>query len=169
MLKPYLFSDDTALLAEVASSLSGKNAIEIGCGNCYILEKITESFEVAVGTDLLRPERGKGLDIFLADGASCFREESFDVALCNPPYLPSDKLQDTAVDAGRDCELIRKLASDAMRVLKRGGKLYILLSSLSKPEDFIREWRSDGYMVNLVKERRIFFESLFVFEVVKIS
>ncbi len=166
--KPYFYSDDTSLLLEVVRNLRGKRCIEIGSGNCYILEELSKNFEIAVGTDLVKPSSKKnGVEFFLADRATCFRDLSFDVSVCNPPYLPSDSIDDIATDSGKDSEQVMKFTEDGMRVIKEGGSLYILISSLTNQKKIEEEWRAKGYNITQVKEKKLFFETLYVYRLTK--
>jgi release factor glutamine methyltransferase len=167
MQKPYRFSDDTELLSEIATELHGGRCIEIGCGNCHVLRELTKNFSLAVGTDIVLPDDVKGVELVLADRASCFRDCTFDVALCNPPYLPSEEIIDVSVDAGVECEKVIEFFEEAIRVLRKGGILYILLSSLSCIDKIMDRIEKSGYTAEVVKERRLFFETLSVYRVMK--
>lgn len=166
--KPYIFSEDTELILDVAKLIKGKRCIELGCGNCYVLEELTKKFDLAIGTDLVMPSRlKKDTEFVITDLASCFRDEVFDFAFANPPYLPSDEIIDLAVDSGKDSSVTVRFVEEALRVLKIGGKLYILLSSLSDIDKVLDFAFSAGCKIKKIKERRLFFESLLVYEIEK--
>jgi release factor glutamine methyltransferase len=100
----YLSSEDSALLRKALGRYKGETSLEIGAGNGGGLVKLSMRFKHAVGTDLQRPSdlswRGGSIDFVLADAATCFREDSFNLVAFNPPYLTSVGIADRTVDGG---------------------------------------------------------------------
>ena len=165
----YLASDDSALLREKLRDRSGFSCLEIGAGNGGNLIELAARFELAVGTDLVRPEklewRSRPGDFVLADGASCFSDESFDLVAFNPPYLPSETIQDVAVDGGRGgIEVPLFFLKEALRVVKKGGRILMLLSSQNSVEEIRQECSKSSFKLSLVAEKRLFYEKLSVYE-----
>ncbi len=83
-----------------------------------------------------------GVDIVCADGLSCFRDCSFSLIVCNPPYLPCPYRSDTALCCGIRGELLIKLLRLVARCLKKDGSLVFSLSSLSPYSSEIGEFCS---------------------------
>lgn len=85
--------------------------------------------------------------------------ERFDIVLFNPPYLPSEDIKDTTVDAGKDGRrLIDRFFEDLTDHLKRDGFALLLVSTLNNPRSIIEEHPT--YSMNALTKRRLFFEEL---------
>ena len=165
----YLSSDDSRLLRSVLSRYSGGTCLEIGAGNGGGLEVLSKSFRLAVGTDLQPPTELHGLEpsqFVLADSASCFREESFDLVAFNPPYVPSDVIEDRTTDGGKGgIEVAVRFLQDAIRVLRRQGNILLVLSSdnpLTPIEEFCNR---NGLSIRLLERMPLFYETLCVYEI----
>jgi release factor glutamine methyltransferase len=64
----------------------------------------------------------------------------FDLVLFNPPYLPSSRLEDTAVDGGKEgASLTRRFLKKLPTHLNRDGCALLLLSSQNNPTSLIEE------------------------------
>lgn len=95
--------------------------------------------------------------------------KKYDVIVFNPPYLPEDtrepeesRLQTTAGKKGN--ELIIKFLTQAKSHLKKGGKILLLFSSLSKPKTVLTSAKKLKYSYTLLAIKKLFFEELFVYE-----
>jgi release factor glutamine methyltransferase len=169
----YLYSQDSELLGSAISELrNGETFLEIGVGRASNLKAISKKFNLAVGTDLRIPpdlDPGKtGIELIVADRATCFRRESFDIVVFNPPYLPSEDIVDRTVDGGRGgIEVPLRFLSSALEVVKNEGKILTLLSSENSLESFVEFCKVNGLSFTVAKERRLFFETLYVFLIVK--
>lgn len=145
--------------------------MEIGCGNAGALVGISQRWRLAVGTDLVRPEQGdwkSAASVVLADAAGCFRRGSFDLVFFNPPYVPTEGVEDFAVDGGQDgLDVPLKFLREAVSVLKENGKILALLSSQNPLEKFLGEAARLGLKVRSVAEGRLFWETLTVYELVR--
>ena len=59
--------------------------------------------------------------LILADAASCFMDGCFDLVAFNPPYVPSGKIEDVAVDGGAEgTEVALRFLEEALRVVEEG-------------------------------------------------
>ena len=166
---PYLASDDSELLRSVVVTYSGESCLEMGAGVGVTLADLAKRFSLAVGTDLVIPDRrgwrGRPGNFVLADRAACFSDGSFDLVAFNPPYLPSEGIEDVAVDGGAEgVEVALGFLREAFRVVKRRGKVVLLLSSLDSIEDVQRECARNSFSLRRVAEKGLFFERLYVFE-----
>ena len=157
------------MLRKAVESYSGGACLEIGAGNCGTIVALTKSFDLTVGTDLVRPgnadwEGGKS-EIVIADTATCFVSESFDLVVFNPPYLPSSVIEDRAVDGGRGgVEVPLRFLREALRVVKRSGKVVMVLSSHSLIAEIELECARMNVRVRRTSEKELFFERLYVLE-----
>jgi len=167
----YLPSDDTALLIRALSGLAAAGScLEIGFGSGAVLQSLMTRFSLAVGTDIgtldqARSAKGSA-EVVLADRASCFRGDTFDLVAFNPPYLPSGVIRDRTVDGGRGgIEVPIRFLDDALRVLKADGRIVALLSSHSDLSGFASRCVSLGLSVREVATAALFYESLVVYEI----
>jgi release factor glutamine methyltransferase len=93
-------------------------------------------------------------------------EESFDVIIFNPPYLPEDKKEPKnskiATTGGKfGGELISVFLRQAKKHLKDKGKIFLLISSHTKKIDW------NGFRKKIILKKKIFFEELIVLELTK--
>lgn len=137
----------TKLIYEVAVRLArGRIGCEVGTGPGSLALAVAKSLKCeVVGTDL--DERCVRLAAFNAalngldasfhpvvcPEARCLRSEAFDFVITNPPYFPLPRLgaYGLAACAGEDLHVFREMVSDAVRVLRRGGRLIFTSSSLT--------------------------------------
>lgn len=166
----YLPAEDSYLLRDAAKGLSGGACLEIGFGSGAVVSSLSQRFRLAVGTDVLRLDearlaRSPGVDLVLADRAGCFRDGSFDLVLFNPPYLPSEDVEDAAVDGGRfGVEVPTAFLEDGARVMKPRGTLLALVSDSGDVDAFLARGRELGLKARRVAGLRVFFENLLVFK-----
>ena len=98
---------------------------------------------MAVGTDVLslaQAVAAKGdAEVVLADRATCFREAVFDLVAFNPPYLPSEGIEDRTVDGGKGgLEVPLAFLEEGLRVMKPDGRAVLLLSDEADLTEFKR-------------------------------
>ncbi|HYA55222.1 MAG TPA: hypothetical protein VED22_00345 [Nitrososphaerales archaeon] len=163
----YTSSEDSSLLRSALHGLSGESCLEIGAGNCGNLLELRKLFEVAVGTDLLRPTtsdwRGKGIEFVLADAASCFRPDTFDLVTFNPPYLAVEVSNDRAVEGGRGLEVPKAFLREALRTVKQPGRIVFLLNDEASVGEFEEMCSKRSFELKRLAVRRMFFEELTVY------
>jgi release factor glutamine methyltransferase len=156
-------------LEEALGHCEGDACLEMGFGSGAALASVSGRFGLAVGTDILGIQEAKlGRDplveLVLADRARCFRDGVFDLVFFNPPYLPSARVEDQAVDGGRGgIEVPFSFLEEALRVLKAEGSIMVLLSDKGDLGSFLSRSAGLGLMAELAAERRLFFERLAVF------
>jgi release factor glutamine methyltransferase len=173
--EPYLYSDDSELLGSVLAELPGGDTfLEIGVGGASNLLAIAGKFKLVVGTDLAISHelalRKEDVELVVADRATCFRSNSFDVVAFNPPYVPSEGIADTTVDGGQGgIEIPLRFLSSALEVIKKDGRILVLLSSLDSLEAFEEFCKLRELTIEKAKERKLFFETLYVFVVTQKS
>jgi release factor glutamine methyltransferase len=170
--RPYGYSEDSRLLGKFLSTVEGTGCfLEIGVGggrNLLMLEQL-QKFDTIVGTDLIRLSSIRGklprtLELVIADKASCFRSGCFDIVAFNPPYLPSEGILDRATDGGRGgVEVPLQFLESAISVLKKEGKIIMVLSSDDSIEDVKTFCENHHLLFTKVAETALFFETLFLF------
>lgn len=180
---------DTYLLLEVALKeiRSGDRILEVGTGSGYIAAGImglipsqlegNDESSFVVGTDInphaVRCAREKGVEVVrtrLFDGL----RGSFDLIVFNPPYLPTldeEKIEDWlehALDGGPDGRaVLSRFAKEVGMVLAPGGRVLLLISSLTGEEAVIENFTKFSYKVEIVTKRRVFDEELIVLRIRK--
>ncbi|MFF0433854.1 HemK2/MTQ2 family protein methyltransferase [Streptomyces sp. NPDC004327] len=89
-------------------------------------------------------------------------EERFDLVVSNPPYVPASKRADPvrgpgrAWDAGPDGrELLDRICDEVPAVLKRGGLLLLVHSTLSGPDETLSRLTEAGLRANVSERARI--------------
>ena len=166
--QPYLASQDSALLREALRAHGGVCCLEIGAGNGGNLVDLATRFEFVVGTDLVRPGmtdwKGGRINYILADGASCLRDDSFELVAINPPYLKDGGSGDGAVEGGEKLEVPRAFLREALRTVKKSGRILILVNDSADVRDLEREGARASFSFRRVATRRLFFEELAVYE-----
>lgn len=164
----YAPAEDTFLLEDHVRGRSGRRALDIGSGSGYITRSLEESFETVVGTDIshsvLRGQTYGGPNRVCCDGADAL-SGLFDLVVCNPPYLATDRIDDVATDGGPGGTLVplRIVRSAAPRVAP-GGALLFVASSLSGYGEVIAEAGRLGLAAGVLARKRLFFEELVVVE-----
>jgi release factor glutamine methyltransferase len=165
----YVPSDDTFLLADCIRQYSGRWALEIGVGSGVLLNLLEKNFENVAGSDIdLRAldhcrSRSRAM-LACCDAVSAFVGR-FDLIVSNPPYLPDDKVRDTTVHGGpKGIEITIHFIESALPLLARGGKMLIVVSSLADSSALDRLVREKKLVKKVVKEKRMFYETLSVVE-----
>jgi len=173
--------DDSFLLmdAALAEVKDTDKVLEIGTGSGIIAESLLNKARCLIATDInpfaTELAKRKGIDVirtYLFDGI----KEKFDLILFNPPYLPKkpDLLYDESSDernrwvslaldggpTGR--EIIEEFLDDVGNYLSDEGRFLIVISSFTGIEDVMNSAESKGFCIEIVNEKRIFFEQLVV-------
>lgn len=166
--------DDTFLLLGAALELvaPGERVLEVGCGSGFIAAALAPRAEVT-GTDInphaLRQSRQAGIvDVVRAD-LLCGIRGPFDTIIFNPPYLPTrpgervDDWLEYALDGGEDgTTVIRRFAAQVGEVLAPGGRILLLVSSLTDCSHVRDIFSRQGFSCSVFSEYRMEGETLSV-------
>lgn len=117
---------------------------------------------------------------------SGFKDKSIDLMIFNPPYVPSrvekteGGLESHSMNVASSSivgtwaggvdgrEVINQVLNDLDRILAHGGVFYLLLLKENKPNDVIEQLiQRGGYTAEVLLERRIIGEHLFVIKIVR--
>jgi release factor glutamine methyltransferase len=181
----YRPSDDTWLLLDVfkAGSASGDLCVDLGCGSgvlgIYSLlnKKCKRVVFIDIQEDALMTTSFNtvlnGVEAFsiILQSDACrtlpLRERSVGIVLANPPYLPlQDEIsRDITIESGVEgYEKVLCFTNMATSMLKPNGLLYLVYSSLSKPEIIQSHLEKLGFKIVSNRSRNFFFESLIAIE-----
>jgi release factor glutamine methyltransferase len=175
----YQPAEDSALLAETACDRvePADCVLEVGVGSGFVAERVYEQTGAnVVGSDInwqaCVDARERGGETVWGDLTQPFAAESFDVVLCNPPYLPTPPEQEwadpmeAALSGGPDGRaVVRRLLSDVGRILAPEGNLYLLISSLTDVDAVVERATAEGFTATRVAQDNQPFERLVVLEI----
>jgi len=177
----YAPAEDTFLLADVLrkEQIGNKAVLEIGCGSGFLTKLMAEKKAVVTAVDinpaaveatkkLLSEEKLNG-QVFLSDLFSNVAGK-FDLIVFNPPYLPENE-EDKIVGSDRRYSggstgraVIEKFIEQSKKHLKSGGKLLLLVSSVTGEQDVISEFIRNGFIAHAIASKKIDWEELMVLE-----
>jgi release factor glutamine methyltransferase len=171
----YQPAEDSALLAKSAVEVvtDGDRVLDVGTGSGYVAAKAAEAGGNAVGVDLsplaCREAADNGVSVVRGDLLAPFRDDSFDLVVFNPPYLPTpadaewDDWMEHALSGGEDGRrLIDPFLSSVARVLAPSGVVLLLVSSLTDPDAVCEYAREHGLESERIASERHPYEELVV-------
>ncbi len=161
-------AEDTFFLDDHIKNKSGHSALDIGSGSGYLTRALSKSFEFVVGTDIshsvLRQQTYKTPNIICCNGADAIRH-TFDLIVCNLPYLATDEILDVATDGGKEgTEVPLLIIKSAIPRIKKGGKFLFVTSSLSNHQKLVDAVKSCGLDAKILSRKKLFFEELIIIE-----
>jgi len=165
----YLPAEDTFFLADQLNGLTGKSALDIGCGSGYLTRILKSSFNLVVGTDIsfntLLEQNYKTPNAICCNSADALNQK-FDLIICNLPYLATDEIIDVATDGGIDgLEIPIEIITSALPHLSHKGKFLFVTSSLSKYVELINFVKSQNFEAKIIDKKKLFYEELIIVQV----
>ncbi|HQK55020.1 MAG TPA: class I SAM-dependent methyltransferase [Methanolinea sp.] len=167
--------EDTYALLHAARKgvRAGDRVLEVGCGSGYIASALAAKGPV-IATDInpyaVREARLHGLDVIRADLLGGIRGP-FDLVIFNPPYLPTqpgeriDDWLELALDGGRDgTDVIDRFAGQVGRVLAPGGRVLLLVSSLTGPDRVRGIFSAFGFDSEILECEEVEGETLYIIQ-----
>lgn len=159
-------SEDTFLLCDYIEGLSGGSALEIGSGSGYVTGLLERRFGFVACTDIshrvLANQTYPAQNRICCNAADAVRGQ-FDVIVSNPPYLDSNPVLFRETDGGRGgIEVPGMFMRSAAPLLRRGGQLAMVVSSLSRYDMLIALAESLGMSAQIAMRKKLFFEELYV-------
>ncbi|MHB8601581.1 MAG: HemK2/MTQ2 family protein methyltransferase [Nitrosotalea sp.] len=167
----YVPAEDSFFLADFLENKQGKSALDIGTGSGIIAKTLSKNFPLVVATDInisaLKKAR-ETVDNCICCNAADALQSSFDLIVCNLPYLPSDELLDTAVDGLHDgVDIPSMIIKSASQRIIKNGKLIFLTSSLANYDKLIQLSKSLGFDTSIAAKKKLFYEELIIVECTK--
>ena len=182
----YIPSDDTFLLAENLEIKEGQSVLEIGTGSGLVSMYASLLTNNVTATDInynaleLAEKNFKlnNIDSIKLEFGDLFepvKNEKFDVILFNTPYLPTDSndiINDDlnyAFDGGLDGRnVIERFLNEAPNHLNDNGIIQMIQSSLSDTEKTLDKLDRLGFIPEIAKSERFFFEEIVLINAYKI-
>lgn len=174
----YCPREDSELLAEAVEQqdLRGRKCLDMGCGS-GLLAIIAARKGAAVTAADVNPgaakitgenSAGNGAEV-RAVFSDLFSgvHGTFDLIVFNPPYLPAEgaEKKDLAYYGGRDGrEVITKFLLQAKKFLKRKGRIFLLISTVTGEKEVLELALKNGYSARQLARRKVPWEELIVLE-----
>jgi release factor glutamine methyltransferase len=177
----YLPAEDSFLMSEILKEnlpqLLEKNNnlrfLEIGAGSGVHLQTALtlgiqkeNIFSSDINENSVSHCSSLGFNCIYSDLFDDFKkDESFDIIIFNPPYLPEDEKEPmesrTSTTGGKKGnEIILRFLRQAKAHLKENGKIFLITSSLAEEINFIPL----GYGAKEIGCEKLFFERLCIWE-----
>lgn len=161
----YSTSGDSMLLARTAveTVTPESRVLDVGTGGGYVASQIAQRGATVVGTDInphaCQQARENGISAVRADLVAPFRDDTFDLVVFNPPYLPADSEEagadwmDVAMYGGEDGRRVVNPFLDAVqRVLDPNGTVLMVVSSLTGIDSVRQRAHANGFLTSIVAE-----------------
>jgi release factor glutamine methyltransferase len=168
---------DTYLLldAALADVKPGDRILEIGTGSGLIADELARIAAV-IATDInphaVLCAKKKGVEVVQSDLFYGIRS-TFDLILFNPPYLPTqpeeriDDWLEHALNGGENGRVvIEHFAEHAGRVLAPGGRILLLISSLTGLPEVRNLFFRAGFKSEILVRKIVEDETLYVLKIV---
>ena len=182
----YIPSDDTFLLAENLEIKEGQSVLEIGTGSGLVSMYASLLTDDVTATDInfnaleLAEKNFKlnnidNINLEFGDMFEPVKEKKFDVILFNTPYLPTDSddiINDDlnyAFDGGLDGRnVIDRFIDEASNHLNDKGIVQMIQSSLSDNDKTLNMFDRNGFIAEIAKSEKFFFEEIVLINAYKI-
>lgn len=170
-------AEDSHLLARACAEECRPTdvVVDVGTGTGYVGHAIRDGTGAdVVGVDInpVACDRAAetGIEVVRGDLVSAIGSGSVDVVVCNPPYLPttpdtipSDWLSVATAGGPTGRAVVEDLLIDVDRVLRPGGRVYLLVSSLMDIDAVTSLAETEGFdAVELDRDASFPFEVLAV-------
>jgi len=164
-------AEDSFFLSDYLENKHGTSALDIGTGSGIIAKTLSKNFSLVVATDVnisaLRKAHETVDNCICCNAADALRY-SFDLIVCNLPYLPSDELLDPAVDGLHDgVDIPSMIIKSASQRIVKNGKIIFLTSSLADYDKLIQLCRYLGFDTSIAAKKKLFYEELIIVECTK--
>ena len=163
--------DSYLLLENLKDSVrKGTKFLEIGAGSGILSEQArklgAEVLCVDIDDEVVKELRLKKLNAIKSDLFSNINGK-FDLIVFNPPYLPEDKHDSEKDTSGgtKGYETALKFLRQAKTHLNNNGKILLIMSSLSKLDEFNDKIKELNIKTKTIAEKHLFFEKIFLFEI----
>lgn len=169
---------DTWLLLDAARAevKSGDRVLEIGTGSGLIaaeLARVTGVVATDINPHAVLCAREKGV-VVVQNDLFCGIRSTFDLILFNPPYLPTrpeeriDDWLEHALDGGLNGRVvIERFSQHVDRVLAPGGRILLLVSSLTGLPEVRDLFFKAGFVSEIILRKNVEDETLYVLKIIR--
>ena len=172
----YSPSDDSYMLLRTTELAPGETFLEVGSGTGLVAihaartgANVTASDVNPHAVELTKRNAAKNRVQLKVVQSDLFEKVGglFDVISFNPPYLPGDSNSTSWIErswSGGETggEIPVRFLQDAWRHLAPGGRIHMVLSSLTGLTSVLKAAK-ERYDSEMLEEQRLFFESLFAY------
>ncbi|MBI2173061.1 MAG: methyltransferase [Candidatus Aenigmarchaeota archaeon] len=179
----YYPAEDSFLLADAVEALEmkGKNILDMGCGSGFLsllcaskgahvtAADVTE--DAVEATKANAQANGLKVNAVVSDLLQNVSGR-FDFIIFNPPYLPRGEDEEghvTYTGGATGREVIERFITQCGTHLENGGKILLLVSSLTGKEEVIAALNESGFSAKIAAKEKIDWEELVVVEACKSS
>ena len=171
IIDEYPPSEDTFFIADYLVHEMGESALDVGSGSGYLTKLLTEKFSFVLGTDInfsvLKDQTYPTENLICCSGADAIHH-SFDLIVCNLPYLATNEILDISTDGGFEgFEIPRQIFDSIYDKLKPQGKFIFVTSSLSNFQKLIDYSEKLGLHSHIIARKKLFFEELILIESIR--
>jgi len=157
-------AEDTYFVADYIEDEHGDSALDIGSGSGFLTQLLCKNFKLVVGTDInfkaLHNQTYKTENLVCCHGGDSLNV-SFDLVVCNLPYLATDGIIDVATDGGFEgFEMPKTIFDSVIPLIKQNGKFIFVTSSLSNYQRLIDYAQELGLDAKILAKKKLFFEEL---------
>nr|CAI5845477.1 unnamed protein product [Callosobruchus analis] len=180
----FLFIDALEKDIQFLKELKPAFAVEIGSGSGIVICSVAQIFgslcsyfatdintQACLATYTTACCNGCNVNCCNMDLLSGFKDKTFDLIFFNPPYVVTDADEISGRGLNRAWAggvsgrvVIDKLLNDVHNYLSSKGVFYLLLLKENKPHEIINMMNMKGFCNDLVLERRIPGEHLFIYK-----
>ena len=176
----YYPREDSLLLARIIEkeNLKKKKALDMGSGSGFLAMLMAQQDAEVVASDINEEAvkivklnaRSSNVKVN-AMNSDLFEkiEDKFDLIVFNPPYLPEKTLhRDNQYYGGKTGrEVIDKFIKNSGSHLKKGGRILIVISSITGEKEVIEMFESYDFRAKSVARQKVPWEELIVIEAKK--
>jgi len=169
--------DEDSLLIEKASNkenLKDKIVLDLGCGSCFLAEKLQKKAKKIIASDLdfevlLKNKNLNKNKVFLINTHLLYPfKRVFDFIFFNPPYLNFDERESYHLDTTggiKGYETSLKFLDQLINSLKIGGKAFLIASNytINKIKEKIEKEKLFDYKI--LEEKYLLFEKIYLLEI----
>ena len=174
-------AEDSFLLADAALKEAGPSMriLEVGTGAGFVSAVLLANLkDIRLVATEINPHaaccaKANGVEVIRTDLFKGVRPRSpetrFDLILFNPPYLPTSGEEKVpgwlnyAFDGGTSGrETLDRFLDEARDYLKPGGKILVLISSITGLDAVKKKMKGLGFEIDVIERKKVSFEELIV-------